>query len=153
QGRFWLLLPLPEWRFGPIRWPSSPSRAFMARPSRTGSKTRKTKVRKASAAKDRNPKTKRSAAPTAIRSKRSAISTLGREVQEAPEQRAATADILKVIASSPDNVQPVFEAIVSSAAQLMGAFSAGVFRFVDGVVHLAAITSTTPAGDEALRAN
>jgi GAF domain-containing protein len=75
------------------------------------------------------------------------------ETKEALERQTATADILKVIASSPDDVQPVFEAIVASAARLIGAFSAGVFRFVDGVVHLAAITSTTPAGDEALRAH
>jgi len=74
------------------------------------------------------------------------------ETQEALERQTATADILKVIASSPDNVQPVFEAIVTSAARLIGAFSAGVYRFVDGIVHLAAITSTSPAGDDALRA-
>jgi GAF domain-containing protein len=75
------------------------------------------------------------------------------ETKEALERQTATAEILKVIASSPSDVQPVFEAIVASAARLIGAFSAGVFRFVDGVVHLAAITSTTPAGDEALRAH
>src|SRR5262249_35471802 len=74
------------------------------------------------------------------------------QTQEALERQTATADILKVIASSPDDVQPVFEAIVSSAARLIGAFSAGVYRFVDGVGHLAAITATAPAGDEALRA-
>jgi GAF domain-containing protein len=74
------------------------------------------------------------------------------ETKEALERQTATADILKVIASSPDNVQPVFEAIVSSAARLIDGFSAGVFRFVDGAVHLAAITSISPAGYEAVRA-
>ena len=75
------------------------------------------------------------------------------ETQEALERQTATADILKVIASSPDDVQPVFEAIVANAARLIGGFSAGVFRFVDGAVHLAAITSLDPAGDEAVRVN
>ena len=73
------------------------------------------------------------------------------ETKEALERQTATADILKVIASSPDDVQPVFEVIVASAVRLIGGFSAGVYRFVDGVVHLAAITSVSPAGDEVLR--
>jgi PAS domain S-box-containing protein len=76
-----------------------------------------------------------------------------RELSEALEQQTATAEILKVIAKSPDDVQPVFEAIVANAARLINGFSAGVFRFVDGAVHLAAITSLDPAGDEAVRAN
>jgi two-component system NtrC family sensor kinase len=73
------------------------------------------------------------------------------ETREALERQTATADILKVIASSPSDVQPVFEAIVINAVRLVDAFSAGVFRFVDGIVHLAAFTSTNPAGDQALR--
>jgi GAF domain-containing protein len=75
------------------------------------------------------------------------------ETREALERQTATADILKVIASSPDNVQPVFAAIVTSAARVIGAFSAGVFRYVDGLVHLAAMTSVSPAGDDVARAN
>ena len=73
------------------------------------------------------------------------------EAREALERQTATADILKVIASSPSDVQPVFDAIVVNAARLVDAFSAGVFRFVDGIAHAAASTSTTPAGDQALR--
>jgi GAF domain-containing protein len=73
------------------------------------------------------------------------------ETQEALERQTATADILKVIASSPSDVQPVFEAIASSANRLLGGFSTAVYRFVDGIAHLSAFTPTTPAADEILR--
>src|SRR6202166_2968525 len=75
------------------------------------------------------------------------------ETREALERQTATADILKVIASSPSDVQPVFEAIAASANRLLGGFSTAVFRFVDGVSHLAAFTPTTPAADEILKAS
>src|SRR3984893_12790209 len=73
------------------------------------------------------------------------------ETREALERQTATADILKVIASSPSNVQPVFDAIATSSKQLLGGFSATVFHFVDGVVNLAAYTSVSPAADEVLK--
>src|ERR1700716_4148908 len=73
------------------------------------------------------------------------------ETQEALERQTATADILKVIASSPSDVQPVFEAIATSANRLLGGFSTAVFRFVDDVAHLAAFTPTNPAADEVLK--
>ena len=63
--------------------------------------------------------------------------------KEAREQQAATADILKVIANSPDDVHPVLDAIVKTAQRLMGGHSAGVFRIADGLLHLVALTSTS----------
>src|SRR6185369_7830868 len=63
------------------------------------------------------------------------------ETKEALERQTATADILKVIAGSPSNVQPVFEAIAESAKRLLGSFTAVVTRVVDGVIHLAASTA------------
>jgi GAF domain-containing protein len=74
------------------------------------------------------------------------------ETKEALERQTATAEILKVIASSPSDVQPVFEAIATSANRLIGGFSSTVFRFIDGIAYLKAFTPTTPAADEVLKA-
>jgi GAF domain-containing protein len=73
------------------------------------------------------------------------------ETREALERQTATADILKVIASSRSDVQPVFDAIAASANRLIGGFSTSVFRFIDGLVHLTAFTPTSPVSDELLR--
>ena len=76
---------------------------------------------------------------------------LFRETQEALERQTATAEILKVIAGSPDDVQPVFDAIAAASNRLIGGFSTAVFRFVDDTVHLVAFTPTNPEGDAALQ--
>ena len=124
----------------------------MARPSRTGGKTSEAKARNASPAKGRKTtKTKPRIAPAATRVKRRSVSDPSKDLKEAREQQAATAEILKVIASSPDDVQPVFEAIASSANRLIGGFSTAVYRFINGIAHLAAFTPTSPAADEVLK--
>ena len=76
-----------------------------------------------------------------------------REVEEALERQTATADILKVIASSPTDARPVFEAIATSANTLVGGFSATVLRFVGDTIHLAAFTPTNPTTDAPLIAS
>src|SRR5271166_2738177 len=74
------------------------------------------------------------------------------ETQEALGRQTATADVLKVIASSPSDVQPVFDAIAANANRLIGARSTTVYRLVDDELHIAALTSIDPEADEAFRA-
>jgi GAF domain-containing protein/anti-sigma regulatory factor (Ser/Thr protein kinase) len=50
----------------------------------------------------------------------------------------ATSEILRVISSSPTDVQPVFDTIVSSAVRLSGGLFGALFRFDGGLLHLVA---------------
>ena len=54
-----------------------------------------------------------------------------RDLSEALEQQTATAEILRVISSSPTNVQPVLAAVAEAAARLCGADDV-LIRRVDG---------------------
>jgi signal transduction histidine kinase len=74
------------------------------------------------------------------------------ELSASLERQTATADILRVIASSPDNVQPVFRAIAERSNQLVHGLSTTVLSIVDHVVHLSAFTPTSPDADAALHA-
>ena len=54
------------------------------------------------------------------------------ELRESLEQQTATADVLRVISSSPTDIQPVLEAIVRTAGQLCASEYAILFRLRDG---------------------
>src|SRR5262249_62167243 len=70
------------------------------------------------------------------------------ETKEALEQQTATSEILRVISSSPTDVQPVFDAICRSAVRLYGAYSGLITSFDGTLVHLAAVLSPSPDADE-----
>ncbi len=75
------------------------------------------------------------------------------ETKQALERQTATAEILRVIAESPGDVQPVLDAIVDSAKRLVAGFSATVWRRDGDLVRLAAFTRTDEDGDRALLGN
>jgi signal transduction histidine kinase len=68
------------------------------------------------------------------------------ETKEALERQTATAEILRVISSSPTDTQPVFEAIVRGAMRLFGGLSASVMMVSGDRIELAAIAAT-PEGE------
>ena len=68
-----------------------------------------------------------------------------RERDEALEQLAATAEILRVIRASPADAQPVFETIVRNAVSLCGSLFANVFRFDGELLHFVASHNVGPS--------
>ena len=66
------------------------------------------------------------------------------ETKEALEQQTATAEILRVISSSPTDVQPVFEAIVQSGVRLFENAAVAVVRPDGDQVRLMAIAESDP---------
>jgi GAF domain-containing protein len=70
-----------------------------------------------------------------------------RELSESLEQQTATSEVLRVISSSPTDVQPVFDAIARSAASLCEAFDAVVFTVDGNMLRLVAHHGALPASD------
>jgi GAF domain-containing protein/anti-sigma regulatory factor (Ser/Thr protein kinase) len=70
-----------------------------------------------------------------------------RDLTEALEQQTATSEILRVIASSPTDIQPVFDSIARSAARLCEAFDVMVLRVDGDFLRLVAHHGPIPAGD------
>jgi two-component system, NtrC family, sensor kinase len=58
------------------------------------------------------------------------------ETKEALERQMATADILKVIASSPADVEPVFSIIIERAVRLCGARLGRIYRYDGKLIHM-----------------
>src|SRR5215470_11513357 len=89
-------------------------------------------TRKKSAKKSK-PKPRAKSAAASVTALKKTIAAQAQEIREGAERQAATSEILRVIASSPTDLQPVFDAIVGSAARLCEATFAALHRF-DGQV-------------------
>ncbi len=73
-----------------------------------------------------------------------------RELNEALEQQAATADVLRVISSSPGELEPVFQAMLENATRICDAKIGILFRYEDNAYSAVSLLGVTPAYAEYL---
>src|SRR5262245_56938633 len=76
---------------------------------------------------------------TELQEKNGALTRAHAQVSEALEQQTAASEILRVIASSPTDVQRVFDTIAEHAWRLCDATVSGVLRFDGELVHVIAL--------------
>ena len=69
---------------------------------------------------------------------KAALDQRTRELEEAREREAATAEVLKVISSSPGELKPVFESILTNATRICEAKFGHLQLYENGKFSLAA---------------
>jgi hypothetical protein len=115
----------------------------MKRRSRAGGKPAKARPRKAL-------KRKGGSAPKAVSRGRSSlgqteVARLTRERDEALAQQIATSEVLRIISSSPSNLDPVFEAILANATRICEAKFATLYLCDADAFRVVAMHNTPPA--------
>jgi len=111
----------------------------MRRRSRAGSLV---KVRRRKSATPRRPNASKSARSrtSSVDDLKSTVARLTRELGEALDQRTATAEVLRVISTSPGDLEPVFQAMLANAARICEAKFGSLYlydgdRFRVGALH------------------
>jgi len=72
------------------------------------------------------------------------LETRNHELTETLAQQAGTGDVLRIISTSPTELQPVLEAVIKSAAQLCNAYDAAVFQVHEENLRVAAHQGPLP---------
>ena len=119
----------------------------MRRRSGTGGEPVKTRRRKTATPRRSNLKALRSSSDTTHETE---VARLTRERDEALEQQTATSEVLRVISSSPGELQPVFERMLENAARVCDANAGVIYRWDGDALHLVAAHNIAPAYAEAL---
>jgi signal transduction histidine kinase len=89
---------------------------------------------------------------TELQEKNKALTQAHAQVTEALDQQTATSEILRTIAHTQTDLQPVFETIVRSAARLCHAVMAGVLLTDGRILYLPANYGSSPEALAAVRA-
>ena len=74
-----------------------------------------------------------------------------RDLAESLERQTATSDVLKVISSSPGELEPVFQTMLSNATRICEAKFGMMYRFDNGQFHPAALLNVPPELAEFVR--
>jgi two-component system, NtrC family, sensor kinase len=117
----------------------------------------KTRRRKTTKVKRRNPLTaERRRGPTAefqkqLDQRTHQLAEAQKRLAEALEQQAATSEVLRVISSSPGELEPVFQAMLENATRLCEANFGGLFLYEGAGLHFAAGHNVPPAFAEVRR--
>ena len=107
--------------------------------SGAGRKSAKPRRRKAVLLKRRNaPKAARGSS-SSVAGHETKVARLTRELHEALEQQTATADVLRVISSSPGELAPVFRAMLANAVRICEAQFGFLHLHEDGLFRVGAI--------------
>ena len=70
---------------------------------------------------------------------------------ESLDQQTATGEVLRVIAATQTDAQPVFDTIAANALRLCTASNCAVFRFDGELIHVVALQNVNPEGTESVR--
>jgi class 3 adenylate cyclase len=113
----------------------------MRQRSKGGGEPVKTRRRKTPVPESNAPKAVR---PQSSSAEEKIIARLTRERDEALEQLSAASEVLKVISSSPGELEPVFQAMLANATRICEAKFGSLFRIDGEVVLFAAGVGTPP---------
>jgi hypothetical protein len=80
-----------------------------------------------------------------LRQRTADLSQRTTDLTEALEQQTATSEVLRVISSSPGDLQPVFSSMLENATRLCDAKFGSVYRWDGDALHLAATHNLPPA--------